>query len=101
MKVELEFSNGVVREFEDIAHIFDVCTPDLHNRLIHLKCPTHAVGLSRFRHQLTGQKFSIFHWFSDCTESGGEACEELVELADNVFEQDQNRGEEFTGAYLR
>jgi hypothetical protein len=100
MKVEMEFSDGTVREFDDAAHIFDVCTPDLHTRLIQLRCPSHGNGLTRFRKQLLGAKIIIFHWFSDCLSPGGEACDELTQIAEDVFDQDQNRGEEFTGAYL-
>lgn len=100
MKVEHQFVDGTVRECADIHYLFDLSTPDLHRRLELLRCQAHGKTLTRFRHQRISKAVSVFHWFSDCSSPDGEACEELIELAGQVFEQDQNRGEEFKGSCL-
>ena len=100
MKVEVESPDHTVRECADIQYLFDLSTPDLYGRLVSLRCPVHGKRLIRFRHQLIEQRLSLFHWFSDCSSPGGEACEELRGLADLVFEQDQNGGVEFIGSLL-
>lgn len=88
-----------------------ICTPDLDKRLSTLVCPNHGTrisGITVHRRAATSAEITelrnadencsdsnieIYQFGGGCSENA--CCEALVELAETVFDQDQDRAIEF------
>lgn len=119
MKFKVKFADGTIRESESLESILrgasTICTPDLSNRLKQLTCPIHKGAqiseamvewkkLSPEEIKLlesAGAKLSahnkasvmLMHYQGSC--EGNSCCEKLEELAEEILDQDQERGMEF------